>query len=917
MLYGRQEERAIIAGLLAGARRGRSGVLVIRGEAGVGKRTLLQDAAEQAEEFLLLRGAGVEAEFELTFAALRRLLRPVLDRLDRLPGPQADALRAALGLADTRPNRFLVELAVLGLLSMVAAEQPLLCLVSDAQWLDRASADALVFTARRLETEPIVLLLAAGDDSPRQLNAPDLPDLHLTGLDPEAAAQLLEARAGKLTTTVRDRLIEETGGNPLALEELPATLTSGQLSGREPLPERLPLGARLQHAFLQQAQRLPAQARTLLLVAAAEDTGELATVLAAGRLLGADPEALEPAERAGLVQVVDSALVFRHPLVRSAVYQGATFGRRQAVHQALIKVLDAKGKADRRAWHLAAATPGPNEEVARALEASADPALRRGGPLAAAAALERAAALTPGPGPRARRLVAAAECCWEGGQPDRAQTLLDQVQPSPADPVVRARLAHVRGRVELAAGTPATACTLLIEGAQPILDSDPGQAIEMLVLATWAALAAGELDRIVDQIDPAVPRRPGQHDIRVQRVAESLLAVGLHANAQADAGRQVSPAPGETATTWPPPLATWGWPMLVVPQPAADGVAAHEQYARSVAATRASGRVSALTLALANLAIVDFSLGRWPDAVDNATEGLRLATQTGQDATACYFQALLASIALLQGRVDDFRSLADQALTAAIPRRLAVVTAAVSWNQARLDLAEGRPEAALERLRALHLPQHPTAHPAIALLATRELVETAARADRLEGMEPYVARLEQWASWDRRTFTSLVARRSRALISRGEEAERHYQAALATDGIGELPFELARTELAYGEWLRRARRRADARPHLRTALGIFRQLGATPWAEQARAELRASGETAGRGEPGTRGQLTPQERQIAGLVGQGLTNQQIGDQLFLSAHTVGYHLHKIYAKLGIATRAELGVLDLADGDTSP
>lgn len=417
MLYGRSEERALIAGLLADAREGRSGVLVIRGEAGIGKHTLLRDAARQASGFHLLRAAGTRSEIGLPFAALHQLLRPVLDRVDRLPPPQAAAIQGAFGLVDIHSSRFLVGLGVLDLLAELARERPVLCLVGDAQWLDQASADALVFVARRLERDPIVLLLAARDDDVRQLDVDGLPELHLGGLDPAAAGELLEASTGKIAPQVRDRLVEETGGNPLALLELPATLTGEQLAGRELLPDRVPLSARLRRAFLQRARQLPEATQTLLLVAAAEDAGELAAILAAGKALGCGAEALGPAEQAGLVDITGSQLQFRHPLVRSANYEGAIFAARLAAHQALIAVLDGDQHADQRARHVAAATLGPDETVARTLEDLAGRAQRRGGPAPAAATLERAAALTP------RRHPAPAAWSPPPNTPGRPETL--------------------------------------------------------------------------------------------------------------------------------------------------------------------------------------------------------------------------------------------------------------------------------------------------------------------------------------------------------------------------------------------------------------------------------------------------------------------------------------------------------------
>ncbi|HYT25154.1 MAG TPA: LuxR C-terminal-related transcriptional regulator, partial [Actinomycetota bacterium] len=408
---------------------------------------------------------------------------------------------------------------------------------------------------------------------------------------------------------------------------------------------------------------------------------------------------------------------------------------------------------------------------------------------------------------------------------------------------------------------------------------------------------------------PAIARLAGHRDSWVQRVADSLLAAGL---AHATPATAVD-LPPTAAATWPHSAFTWVWPMLVVAEPAADERTAEQHYASLATARRTAGTVSSLTVALANLAVTEVSLGRWPDAIGNATEGLRLATETGQHATAAAFLAILAWLATHQGRADDGRRLAGQALATAVPGGLVAVAADAAWTLAQLDLAGGQPQAALDRLRALATPGHPTAHAPIALLATGELVEAAAHVGALAAVAPRVARFERWAAWDRRAWTQVTAHRCRALLTPGDAAEQHYQAALAVDGLGELPFALARTELLYGEWLRRSRRRAGARPHLRAALELFGRLGATPWAERARSELRASGETARARDPSTRSQLTPQERQVARLADEGLSNQQIAAQLFLSPHTVSYHLHNVYTKLGITSRVHLRQLDL-DGD---
>jgi DNA-binding CsgD family transcriptional regulator len=912
VVYGRHEERAIVDGLLADARVGRGGVLVVRGGVGIGKRTLLRAAADRAAGFQLLRVAGVESEEALPFAGLHQLLQPAIDRLGELPGPRAGAVRAAFGLAEGPVNRFLIELGVLSLLTRMGAEQPLLCLVTDAQWLDRGSVDTLAFVGRRLDAAAVVLLVEAEDGDGQRFDMPGVPSLRLGGLDHDAAGQLLRSRTRELAAEVRDRLIEETGGNPLALLEAPLTLSAEQLAGREPLPARLSLGSRLQRAFLPSVRRLPEATQTLLLLAAADDTGDLATVLAAGATMAVGADALEAAERVGIVSVSGQLLEFRHPLARSAVYQGATFMARQSAHRALTAVLAGDLQADRRAWHMAAAALGPDEEVAAALESSAGRASSRRGPIAAASALERAAALTPRSGPRARRLVAAAEYGWEAGHGEWARALLDRVDLEPDDPAIRGRMLRVRGLVELALGTPAAAAGLLEQSAGLLRGAEPTLAVETLVVAASAALAAGDLDRIVQRLVPAAAGLPGELAGRIGAIARSLTSAGLARPGPAGTGEDRPGSP--VVDVWPHPGLTWMWPALALAESAADEYTAAGRYESQVARCRATGSLSALTVALGNLAVAEAWLGRWDDAVGNATEGLQLASETGQQAIEAALRSLLAWFAAQQGRADDCRRYADQALGMAFVRRLPVVTATATWQLAQLDLMEGRPEAALDRLRGLAVPGQPGAHPPTALLASGDLVEAATRVGDVEAAEPVVERLERWAAADGWTWVSVTAGRCRALITDGPDADDRFRAALAVDGIGELPFQLARTELAYGEWLRRARRRAEARTQLRAALELFERLDARPWIERASGELRASGETARKRDPSTLDQLTPQELQVARLATQGLRNREIAAQLLISTHTVSYHLHKVFAKLRITSRAELGLMDLDDLD---
>src|SRR5215472_17787273 len=505
VLYGRHQECAAVDRLLQAVREGRSGVLVLRGEAGVGKSALLAYAAgDRAVGVTVLRAAGVEAEVELPFAALHQLLRPLLDRLDHLPAAQAAALRAAFGLAappgghepvgGRLGDRFLLSVGVLSLLADAAEQRPLVCLLDDAHWLDQASADALVFAGRRLGAEGVGLLFAARDTEPRGFDAPGLPELRLSGLDSAAAARLLaDASASAPAAGVADRLLAAAGGNPLALLELPAALSPAQLAGRAPLPDPLPVGARVERAFADRAGRLPTAARTMLLLAAADDTGEAATVWRASHSLGLDAGALGPAEAARLVRVQGARVEFWHPLVRSAIYRAATFAERRAAHLALAGALEGVGQADRRAWHRAAAAVAPDDVVAGELERSAGRARARGGHAAAAAALERAAELTGEDPARARRLVAGAEAAWLAGRPAWALELAGRADRLDPPPRLRADLQQLRARIELWCGSPVQAHRLLSDAAVVNDTANPEKAALLLLQASQAAWVAGDV----------------------------------------------------------------------------------------------------------------------------------------------------------------------------------------------------------------------------------------------------------------------------------------------------------------------------------------------------------------------------------------------------------------------------------------
>ena len=906
MLYGRDAERSLLGGLLDGARASRSAVLVIRGEPGAGKSALLDDARQAADGMTVLAARGIESEAQLPFAALHQLTRPALEHLGQLPDPQAGALRRALGLEEGEgDDRFLVSLAVLSLLAEAAEQRPLLCLIDDAHWLDDASADALVFVARRLEAEGVVILFGAREGEARRFDAPGLPELNLGGLDREAADALLDCRAGlPLSPEVRDRLIEGTGGNPLALLELPGTLGEARLSGTELIDGPLPVSARVERAFLARARRLPQDTQTLLLVAAADDAGELATVLRAARSLGIDAAALDGAEQEGLVRIQGTRIEFRHPLVGSAVYQGAPLSRRQEVHRALADALESD--TDQRAWHRASATVEPDALVAGALERAAGRARHRSGYAAASLALERAAALTDDDATRARRLSAAAGDAWLAGRLERAVMLLDRVRPLATDPVLLSDMGRLQGLVELTSGVPADAFEIFARAAGLVASRDGGRALYLLGIASVAAGYAADTRGWVAISDMA-------RDVEVEDTADSRflrrLLSGLGALSADDfegavpelraalAGAEELDA--DRFDTRPGLLVLAGATAFFL----GDDEAAHRFNHRAATRARARGAVGILTQILPRLAHTELWAGRWQPASANAREGLQLAREVGQHDVAAHTLVVLALAAAPRGDEEECRSLVAESRDLALARGLVHVADLGRWALAMLDLAAGGAEEALAHLREMSAP-------AAVLWAALDRIEAAVRAGEPDTAHGWLQPFERWATSTGAPWALGVASHGRALMADAEEAERLFEAALRAHRRAARPLERARAELAFGEFLRRGRRRVEARDHLRAALDGFETLGARPWAERARAELRASGQTARRRDPSTTGRLTAQELQIARFVGQGLTNRDVAAQLFLSRRTIDFHLRNVFRKLGIATRTELARLDL-------
>jgi DNA-binding NarL/FixJ family response regulator len=907
VLYGRDVERDEIGALLTAARASRSGVLVIRGEAGIGKTSLLQDARERADHMHVLSVRGVEAESELPFAALHQLLRPALDRLDDLPPPQAGALRSALGLGDrSGDDRFLVSLAVLTLLAELAERRPVLCLIDDAQWLDTASADAMLFVSRRLDAEGIVMLFAAREGDERRFDGQGLRELILTGLDSAAAGMLASGRGGEIAPSVRDTLVHRAGGNPLALVELRAMLTHAQLSGSEPLPDAIPLTPDIERLFLARTRRLGADTQRLLLLVAADDSGLLSPILRAAAALGVAAEALDPAEAAGLVVVRGDRIDVRHPLLRSAIYQGASSTDRREAHLALAQAFEGEVEADRHAWHRGAAVLGPDSDVADELERTAERARLRSGHSSAASALERASELSGDDASRGRRLAAAAGAAWQSGQPDRALALLDRAAPIVTDPLVKADLAHIRGGIGLRRGSLLDAGAVLIAGADEVAPLDPHKALEMLVDAGAVAGRSGDIERMIE-VGSKIASLPRSGDPGEQLLADLVVGVSeIIGGKSSTATAVVQQSIGLALDSDDPRLLSWA---LIGASTLDDHATEAALLARALAVSRASGAVDTVVLVLEAVVAADIGGGRYA-AEAEAAEGLRLAREVGLPNAVTAHLGALAFMAALKGREEECRDYATAVARAAATSGVANANSFAQWGVAMLDLSLGRPEATISRLDALSDAPVGLAQPLFVLMSSPELIEACVRTGRREQAERAFALLDGFARSGASAWAQAYAARCRALLADEDTAEQAYEEALELHARTRRLFDTARTQLLFGEFLRRAHRRIDSREQLRSALDTFERLGAELWVERARGELRASGETTRKRDPSAMDQLTPQELQVARYVADGLSNKEVAAQLFLSPRTIDYHLRKVFLKLGITSRTQLARVGL-------
>jgi DNA-binding CsgD family transcriptional regulator len=894
-LFGRESECAAIDRLLADARAGSGGALVVRGEAGIGKSALLDYARRRAAPMLVLSASGVEAESDLAFAGLHELLRPILGCLGELPEIQSQALTGALGLAPSRHvDRLLISAAVLGLLAAEAEHTPVLVVVDDAQWVDRPSAGALVFTARRLRAERLAMLFGAREGEVSRFEATGLPELTVTGLSKQAADAVLTASACQAVPRVRDRLLTEARGNPLALLELPTGLSEEQLQGLDPLPDAMPLSPRLENIYRQRISRLPAAAQTALLVAAVDNAGEVPAVLRAAAGLQLPANALDPALQAALIQITGATITFRHPLVRSALYQAATLSERQQVHAALAGALSGEENADRRVWHQAMATLTGDEEVAAALETSAHRAQLRAGHASAATAFLRAAELSTDGARRAQRIAAAAQAAWDAGQPSRAHDIVVQALPLAGDQT-RVQLLYLNALIEARTGNVREACAMLLEAADA--STDPSLTVELLSEAIEGASFSGDVAAVV-QI--------GQRAMEISVTGEldgfrlvCLQAFGLlYAGHHEEGQLRLADALHRAATLTEPRALLWAADAASI----SKGIGAGLPYAnRSVDLARRNGLLSLLPLALRRQAVEFLWLSQFDLAYAAAQEGYRLSLDLGHGSGGHLVN--MAAVEATWGQEQDARRHAEEALALGQRRGFWFPAIMAEWTLGLIDLVAGRPAEAANRLFAVTSPDHPDHNPIIVLEVMPDAIEAAARAGQ---REQAVMRLGDF----RRRVGAAPTQSRAALLARCEalagarDADEAFREAIAA-APAMPPLQRARTQLLYGEWLRRERRRTDARGHLRNALEMFRTIGAAPWAERAEAELRATGETARKRDVAAVEQLTPQELQIAGLVTEGLTNKEIAAQLYLSPRTVDYHLRKVFTKLGIASRTEL------------
>jgi DNA-binding CsgD family transcriptional regulator len=916
MLLGREAEQEALALVLSDARAGKSRVLALVGEAGIGKSSLLDAAAELAQGMRVLRARGVQSEVQIPFAGLFELLRPTLGHLDRIPAPQAEALERALALRPGRPeDRFAVGAATLSLLAAAAEADPLAVLVDDAQWLDGASADAVLFALRRILADRIAAILTVRSGEPSLLDGSDLQTLAIEGLDPAAAAALIRDRAPNADESAALRLHRATGGNPLAILEL-----AREQLDPAPLDTPLPVRTSVADAYLHRSEVLPEPTREALVLAAATDRGELTLFARAAESLGISVADLGPAEEAGLVTLAHDTVEFRHPLARSATYAAASAESRRRSHRALAGALP-DADIDRRAWHLAIAALGPEPSASSALEQAGARALERSAYDAASRAFERAAELAPSDERTANLFLAASDAAWYDGKLDRAAALLEPVMRFEADDAIAVEVAHRRGQVALRRGPIGEAREILLAG---IDRAAPERASVLLAEAVYGAFFSTDGAWITECLERARGlslRAEDPHTAFYTSITKGVAGVYL---GDGDAGAGAIRAAVELqqhtdelrddprAILWAAMAAVW----------LREESLGHEVVDRALAATRARAAVGALPYLLVHVAIEQASTDRWVEAQAAFSETIALSRETGQRVVLCSALARAAHLQARLGQAEDCRRNVEEALV--LSRELGA-TAVEFWGLAalaELELVLGDTSAALARFDELaaRLDRYQIAD--VDLSPAPEQIELRLRIGKVDEATAAAAAYQQAADAKGQPWARARAARSRGLLADDDVFAESFEAALDLHGATLDEFETARTELAYGGRLRRAGKRTAAREHLRAALATFDGLGAAPWSEQARVELAATGETARRRDPSSLDQLTPQELQVSLLLAEGKTTREAAAALFLSPKTIEYHLRNTYRKLGIHSRDELRetlytTRDLAEARPAP
>jgi DNA-binding CsgD family transcriptional regulator len=911
-LLGRRRERKALDQLVASVRARQSRVLVLRGDSGVGKSALLEHLVSMASGCRVARAASDESERELAYAGLHQLCVPMLDLRERLPAPQRDALAVAFGLhAGPAPDRFVVGLAVLGLLSEAAGEGPLVCVVDDAQWLDQASAQIIGFVARRLLAEPVAVVCAArtgvGDDV-----LAGLPQLAIEGLDDgDARSLLLDNIHGALDAAVCDQIIAESHGNPLALLELPRTWNAADLAGGFGLPAIRPLASKTEQSFRRRLELLPSETQLLVLAAAAEPLGDIVLLHRAAEALGVHMTAADPAVDAGLIKL-GGRVEFAHPLVRSGAYRSATADDRHRVHHALADATDAETDPDRRAWHRARATSEPDEKLAAELERLAGRAQARGGLAATAAFLQRAVALTQDPATRADRALATAEVTLQAGAFDAALGLLAAAEAGPLDASQRARVDVVRAHITFVSGLGGDAPLLLLRAARRLESFDLELARETYLIAWAAAGFAGSLAErdVLLEICRAVqalprPAAPRPLDLLLDGLAlRTTDGPAAAATTLQRAAKRLASMPLED-------VLRWGWMAYSASAAMWDVEGMRTISTRQAQFARAAGALAELPLYLNGLCLTTTWMGDFAEADSLIAESDSVAAATGGRTDHC----VALRLAALRGREAEASAAIAGAIEFAAAGGQRLATSHTDWAVAVLHNGLGHyREAASAARRATS----DAVFPGPSMWALPELVEAAARAGDAEVAGAALERLAETTQPFGSDVGLGIEARCRALLSDGAAAEALYREAIERLDRTQLRPDLARAHLVYGEWLRREGRRVDAREQLRSAHDMFDAIGMEAFAGRARRELLATGEKVRKRVLETRDDLTPQELQIAQMARDGLSNPEIGVRLFLSPRTVEWHLRKVFAKLTIRSRRELlSVLPSSESELAP